>query len=382
MITIPRNDIVRALNLMDPIAGGKYGNIELAAKDGALTLRVWRKPSRHVVLTLSSPVSDPPGSLAPVWLNCRALLDCLRSVSGPVTLSVTGKGGLIADAGDARFSLMGQDSPGDFPAPIDGPALVVSGADLHTLIDRAGYCMAHPDNTYGGLQGMNLELADGVLTGTATDGNRLAWANVPASGSLGLPKGAILNGGTVAILRRLPLAGDVAFTFSAKMGRRPNRDTKEMEDYLAAASVYIEAPGVRIHDALTVADFPDWRVVIPAAWSRTVTVDRDDFATTVKRGGRMASNHNRTTIVDIAPGGLTLTSRALDLGSARATVPAGVEGEPLTIGFNRDFVLAALKAMPKGPVVLDISTGALGPVRVRSLVDGTVRSLLMPVRLN
>lgn len=380
MITVSRNAIVKALNALLPVAGW-HGSVTLSA-DGTLTLYVYGKDRQRVSLTVTT---DDPGTLAPVTVHARGLLDCLRSVAGDVVLDNEKEAkspALLVTATDTAFTLAAKDAPTPMPPSIavGGLALVVNGADLYTLIDRAAYCMA-ADGSYNRLEGFHLELAADRLTGVATDGNRMAWATIPASGALTMPRGTILGAATVRLLRRLPLAGDVRFMFTYTMGTRPARKKGDPdESYMASATVRIEAPGVVVHDPLTIVDFPAWRDVVPATWARSVTIDRDAFVTAMKRGGRMAKDHNCTVRMSIEAGRLVLTSKDYDMGSAMATVPAGLEGEPLATGVDRRYVLAALATLPKGPVTMETG-GKYEPIRLRSLVTPDVAGLVMPVRL-
>lgn len=388
MITVSRNAIVKALNTLLPVAGW-HGNVTLSAANDRLHIRAVHKDGLHVLLTL--PVGTG-GDVLTVTVHARGLLDCLRSVAGDVTLSLNAAKvpGLVVGAADASFTLLGQDAPNLMPPMPDGPTLTVNGADLATLIDRVGYAMA-PEGSWNKLEGMNLERAervDDTLTAVATDGNRLAWSSVPADGELAFPKGAILSARAVKMLRRLPLGERVMFAFTHTMGERQKAGAPKgtMEPYMASAHVRVSGDGFLLHDRLTLVDFPDWRQVLPTTTSRTLTLDRDDFATAIKRGGRMARDRDQTVTTTINPGRLSFASRDLEVGSASASVPAGVEWElrPLTIGLNRTFVLDALKAMPKGPVRVDVAGGtnpALSPLTFTSLVDGRVKGVLMPLRI-
>lgn len=379
MVTIPRNVLVSALNALTPSIPYRpktpvLAGIGLSASGGLLRLRM-AVSTRHATLDLPA-----TGDMPETWVNARALLDVARCVTGDLTLTADTKR-LALEAGDARFELVVSDALPAMPAPIESGALRVGASDLRDLFDRVGCYIAPEDNRYG-LSGMSWEFADGRLLGIGTDGNRLGRASVPASGVLALPERAIVNRPTIDLLRRLPLDGEVVFTFAPIMGTRPAKVKGDPDEtYMRDAVIRVESAGVVVHDRLLLAAFPDWRQVVPTTYKRTVTADRDALITGFRRGGKFGTDTHAMVRVAVAAGAFTLSSRCLTKGTARAVVPCGLTGEPITIGFNHRLMLDALRTLPKGPVVVEIGD-VLGPVQVRSLVDATTIGIVMPVRLD
>jgi DNA polymerase-3 subunit beta len=381
IITIERNVLVRALSQLAGVTlfRAKEPIDECIAVHGdadRLRLRVARS---GFWLLLDLPAA---GEFAETWINARALLDCVRAFKGEILISRLTKSRLAVEQGADRFELHTMDATvRPMPDPLVSDArLLVAAADLRALFDRVGPYIAPEDNRYG-LNGMSWEFADGRLLGVGTDGYRLGMARVGASGALGIPKGAIVSAYAIRAIQSLSLAGDVAITFAMTMGVRPNRVTKEDEPYTSGAMMRVEWAGGVLHARLVLAEFPDWRRVIPEAFPNAITVDRDALVTAVRRGGKMCRDSSRSMRVTPKDGALTFASRSLTIGTAQASVPAGLAGAAPVFGLNRDFLLASLRTMPAGPVVIE-PTAPLGPCRLRSLVDPSIEAIVMPVRLD
>jgi DNA polymerase-3 subunit beta len=303
------------------------------------------------------------GVLPDVMVGARTLTACAASMPANVTLSITGGGDLAIEGDGATCTLASLDTTGGKPpiAPFDGPALVLTAANLRALLDRTVYAIAPNDNRYG-LSGIHLEREGDNLRAVATDGNRMAIAETAYTGELTMSRKRLLSGTMVRLIALLAPSSDVSLTFADKQ-------------------VCIAWEGVTIAGRLLEADFPDYRQVLPPAYKRTVIMDRDALLTALRRVAPLARDSARSTRLEVQAGGVTFTTKALDIGTAKMRVPAGLTGDPIVFGINCGFLAAAVRPLAAGPVEIAIGD-TLSPTRVRSLADLSAQAIVMPIRID
>ncbi|RME22205.1 MAG: DNA polymerase III subunit beta, partial [Deltaproteobacteria bacterium] len=128
-------------------------------------------------------------------------------------------------------------------------------------------------------------------------------------------------------------------------------------------------------------EFPDYRRVLPEVFRRTVRIARDSFAAALKRVVLVASDRNHSVWFAFEPDQLVLSADNIDLGQARETVPAELEGEPLNTGFNARYFLDILGATYSEELELQL-VDALDPCIVRLPGRDDCLFVVMPMRLD
>jgi DNA polymerase-3 subunit beta len=130
-------------------------------------------------------------------------------------------------------------------------------------------------------------------------------------------------------------------------------------------------------------EFPKVRSLFPQEHLTVAKVDRQELIDSVKRVALVAE---RNTAVQLAfgDGTLTLDAGSGDEAQASESIQADIEGEPLTTGFNPQFLLDGLGAMDQQVIRLSF-TQAAKPVVISGVTDDDedpgFRYLLMPRRL-
>ncbi len=291
-----------------------------------------------------------------------------------VSLSFTGDDPrLQVQAGRYRVNLPVLPA-GDFPVMTsDGlsAAITVATADLMRLIDKTRFAISTEETRYY-LTGIYLHtvVEDGrsVLRAVATDGHRLALADMPApEGSAGAP-GVIVPRKTVQEARRL------------------------MEDAGETITLQISPQKVRFdfgRAALTskVIDgsFPDYTRVIPRENHRVMSVDNALFAAAVDRVATISSEKSRSVKLAAEAGKVVLTVRNMETGQAVEELEIDYDGEPFEIGFNARYLMDVTAQI--GGETADFrfadraaSATMLDPVLVLDPTDAGVQYVLMPLR--
>ena len=291
--------------------------------------------------------------------------------NGPAILTVTPKGQLQVTAGGAKWNALAQ-AAAEFPAyppAADATTRITFQADaLASTLASVAPSIAGDDNRYG-LSGAHVELQPtrAAVRFVATDGNRLNLFEVPAKydHDSTLPRKMLVPRLAVTTFAAACSSGEVVIDFADR-------------------SCVLTSGDTAIHCRMMEADFPDYRQVIPTAYTRRLVIDSAVLAEAVGRVAMMASDKARTTRLDIdADGTVTLSARKLDAGDATATCTGTYTGEAFQVGVNAGYLLDALKAIGVATVRLDMDKG-LSPIKIRP-VDGNDEDCLcvvMPVRLD
>jgi DNA polymerase-3 subunit beta len=252
-------------------------------------------------------------------------------------------------------------SAGTFPHifRLDSPA-------LKGLIERTQFAISTEETRYY-LNGIYLHAieTDGKLKlrAVATDGHRLARAEVEApAGSEGMP-GIIIPRKTVSELQKLVDEPDVAVTVELS-------DTK----------IRFTIGSVVLTSKLIDGTFPDYQRVIPSGNDKKLVIDRQSFAAAVDRVSTISSERGRAVKLSIADGQLTLTVNNPDSGSATEELSADYSSDPLDIGFNARYLLD-IAAQLSGDTAEFMLADAGSPTLIHDSADEHALYVLMPMRV-
>ncbi len=351
-----RNTIPILANVL--IRAGKSG-LELKATDLDL----------EVVETVPAEVGQPGGTTVPA----HVLYDIVRKLpeGAQVQLEAGGeRGTLTVRAGRARFQLQTlpeDDFPdlaaGDFPHTFK-----VKGVEFRRLVDKTQFAISTEETRYY-LNGIYLHVTDPaqtskpMLRAVATDGHRLAQAELEApEGAAGLP-GVIVPRKTVAEIQKL------------------------LEDKEAEATVSISSTKIRVQVGAIVltsklidGTFPDYGRVIPQGNDKILNVDKDEFAAAVDRVSTVSSERGRAVKLSLAEGKLTLSVTNPDSGSATEELEVDYAAEPLDIGFNSRYLLDITAQLEGDTAELKLADPG-SPTLVRDSTRTDALYVLMPMRV-
>jgi DNA polymerase-3 subunit beta len=291
-----------------------------------------------------------------------------------VSLSYTGDDPRLAvRAGRYRVNLPVLPA-GDFPMmSSDGLSgrVGVDTTGLMRLIDKTRFAISTEETRYY-LTGIYLHtlIEDGraLLRAVATDGHRLALAEMPApEGVTGLP-GVIVPRKTIQEARRLM------------------EDTGEnLEFQLSPQKIRFDFGRAALTSKVIDGSFPDYTRVIPKENNRVMTVDNALFAQAVDRVATISSEKSRSVKLGVEAGRITMTVRNMETGQAVEELEVDYDGEPFEIGFNARYLMD-VSAQIAGETAefrfADRAAAAtmLDPVLVLDPTDAGVQYVLMPLR--
>jgi DNA polymerase-3 subunit beta len=242
----------------------------------------------------------------------------------------------------------------------------MDAAALKKLIDKTQFAISTEETRYylNGIYFHTVETGGKLkLRSVATDGHRLARAEMDApSGAEGMP-GIIIPRKTVSELQKLVDTPDVVVTVELS-------DTK----------IRFTIGAVVLTSKLIDGTFPDYQRVIPTGNDKRLVIDRDSFARAVDRVSTVSSERGRAVKLSIADGQLTLTVNNPDSGSATDELPADYDADPMEIGFNAKYLLD-VAAQLSGENARFMLADAGSPTLIHDTMDEDTLYVLMPMRV-
>jgi DNA polymerase III subunit beta len=307
----------------------------------------------------------------------RLLADICRSLpSKPVNMAIEGAK-VVLTCGQAKFTLqtMPVEEYPSLPAMPETTGSVSS--DAFTQAVNQAVTAAGRDDMLPVLTGVRIEIAGENISLLATDRFRLSlrelgWnpgttdadanALVPARVLADTAK-SFTAGSTVQIALSGSGAGDGIIGFQGDVAGGSRRTTTRLLD----------------------GEFPRVRTLFPTEHKTVARVSRTELIDAVKRVSLVAERNTAVQLM-FDDNGLTLDAGHGDEAVATERIEAQVKGDPITTGFNPQFLLDGLTAMEE-PVVELAFTLAAKPAVLTGVpdLDGEkdtdFQYLLMPRRL-
>jgi len=370
-VTLERSNLLKSLNHVHRVVERRntipiLSNVLLRAEGTGLQMKA-TDLDLEMTETTAAQVDQAGATTVPAHL----LYDIVRKLpeGAEVMMATNAENTAMAVAsGRSKFSL--QCLPeSDFPDLTAGEfthTYRLPATQLKMLIDRTQFAISTEETRYY-LNGIFVHTMenDGALKlrAVATDGHRLARADVEApSGSEGMP-GIIVPRKTVGELQKLLDDPDATVTV-------------EVSD----AKIRFTVGGVVMTSKLIDGTFPDYQRVIPTANEKRMTIDCEAFARAVDRVSTISSERGRAVKLSINEGQLTLTVNNPDSGSATEELPVGYENDPLEIGFNAKYLLDITTQLSGGDAVFMLADPG-SPTLVHDMAGDDALYVLMPMRV-
>lgn len=286
----------------------------------------------------------------------------IARLSRDETLQLTAKDAQLNIQGaDSKYDIYGSNVE-DFPPVPDfsdegGPSLPAE--QLRDLLRRVEYAAAK-ENTRYAIHGVKWELRGNQLRLVATDGRRLAtcWTNCESDGE---DKNAILPLRAISLLNNILTDPEEPVTVR-----------------LMDNQAVFQTRNAVVATQLVEGTFPNYEDVIPKDNDKKVEFATSDLQSAVRRAALLTNEESRGVRFAFAEGGLTLTSQVPESGRAEINLPIDYDHDTVTIGFNPEFLLDALKTVDQDSVTIEIKDSSKPGVLK---AGGNFVYVIMPVSL-
>ncbi|MEO1785476.1 MAG: DNA polymerase III subunit beta [Pseudomonadota bacterium] len=371
-LTIKRGDLLGALTHVQSVVERRntipiLSNVLLTAANGALTmtatdLDIEAVDSADAEIERDGAVTAPAGTL----------FDVVRKLPGgaDVHLELQPENERLSiRAGRSSFELPTLPAS-DFQTMQADPGATsfeIDASDLRRLIDKTRFAISTEETRYY-LNGVYLhatETDDGapVLRTVATDGHRLALAEITApEGSAGL-KGVIVPRKAVAEARRLI-----------------DNATDPVRLDVSDSKIVIKAGRAVLTAKLIDGSFPDYARVIPKGNEKRLLIDNKAFEAAVDRVSTVSAERSRSVKLSLDTDKLTLAVNHTETGQGHEELEAEYGSDPMEIGFNARYLMDIAGQIEADRAEFMLNDSA-SPALVLDPDDTASRYVLMPLRV-
>ena len=308
---------------------------------------------------------DDATEVGQITVPARKLLDICRSLPEGATFSLTtdAENRVRIQSGRSRFTLATLPAE-EFPEADRDSGRIrfeVNQSRLKRLLDQTAFAMAQQDVRYY-LNGMLWEISSGRLRAVATDGHRLALADMEVEAQPGERIQVILPRKGVQELARL--LGDEA----------------DAQIVIGTNHVRVESAECCLTTKLVDGAYPDYERVLPRNGNRVVEGDRESLRQAFYRAAILSNEKYRGVRLGLTPGLLTAVANNPEQERAEEEVPVAYEGAQLEVGFNVGYLLDVLNALSGERVRFSLAD-ANSSVLLTNPGDETASYVIMPMRL-
>ena len=317
-------------------------------------------------LELVASTELPDAEAGEVTVPARKLVDICRSLpaDAEIRLEVDGERALIR-SGRSRFKLTTLPAV-DYPSSdsLTGELRVtVKEGQLRRLLELTHFAMAHQDVRYY-LNGLLLDIGEGLLRAVATDGHRLAIAEIPVQTGDAACQVIVPRKGISELLRLL------------------GNGDEEVIIEVGSNAIQIALPEVRLTSKLIDGKFPDYRRVVPKGEDsdKTVVVDRELVRQALARAAILSNDKYRAVRLCLEANVLRVVANNPEQEEAEDEVEVAYEGEGLEIGFNVSYLIDALTALPGEEAEIHLGDSSSSCL-ITPKGEGDCQYVVMPMRL-
>lgn len=370
-LTIERSALLNALSHVQNVVERRntipiLSNILMQAADGqvrftATDLDIEAVDSADAQIATDGAVTAPAGTLFDVIRKLPAGAD--------VELELNPENRQLAiRSGRSKFSLPTLPAS-DFQTMVpdeDAVEFAIAAADLRRIIDKTRFAISTEETRYY-LNGIYLHAAerDGVkkLRSVATDGHRLALAEVDAPAGSESLEGVIVPRKAVGEARRLidSADGDVMVSVS---------DTK----------IVFKSGRAQLTSKLIDGTFPDYARVIPKGNDKALIIDNKAFEAAVDRVSTVSAERSRSIKLSISEGKVALAVSSAETGAGHEEIECDYQSDAMDIGFNAKYLLD-VTAQIEAEDARFLFNDPASPALVLDPADDSAQYVLMPLRV-
>ncbi len=370
-LVIERGELLRALGHVTSVVERRttipiLSNVLLKASGSALQFKA-TDLEREVQDQAPADVSQPGAVTVPAHI----LHDIVRKLPDGAEVEIKRdpeKERLTITSGQSRFALQTL-APEDFPDLATGELthkFEIEARDLKRLIDKTRFAISTEETRYY-LNGIYLHVATppagNMLRAVATDGHRLAQAELPMpKGAEGMP-GVILPRKTVNELQRLIEASGDQITVG-----------------ISTSKARFDIGTLSLISKLIDGTFPDYGRVIPKANDKELKVSNAEFISAVDRVSTIASERGRAVKLNLGKNKLVLSVNNPEGGSATEEIGVDYGASSLEIGFNARYLLDIANQLESETAVFLLADPG-SPTMVKDGSDDGTLYVLMPMRV-
>ena len=363
--SIVKSDLLRPLSHIYSVVEKRntipiLSNTVIEALDGHIAFTATDMEIDIVEKIQSSTISN--GKLT---VSAHTLYDIVRKLpDGSEIIVSANENNLILSCGKSEFMLPTLPFD-DYPIMTDisgGKSFSISSVDLQNLIDNTKFAISLEETRYY-LNGIFLHQNDNLLRAVATDGHRLAQAeiNLP-TGAEGMPS-IIIPRKTVGELRKLldDTEADIPITVSSN-------------------KIKFSINNCTLTSKLIDGSFPDYQRVIPKGNTKNLVISTKEFKEAVDRVSTISIEKSRAVKLSLSKNNLILKVYSHDSGNASEEMEVSFEYDSMEIGFNSKYLLDIALQIQGKDIQFSLSDSS-SPALITDPEQEGIIFVLMPMRV-
>jgi DNA polymerase III subunit beta len=305
-------------------------------------------------------------------IPARKLYDYVRLLpDGDISIKLLENHWVNIRSGRSNTKMVGM-ARANFPGLPTFPStgvVKVPAQTLRNMIGRTIFAISNEESRYT-LNGGLMVLKPESITMVATDGHRLAHIEkqgeqfeVSGETRTLVPKKAMSE-----LYSLLSAADDVDFLEFAK----------------DESTLFFRIGERLLTSRQLTGQFPNYEAVLPRDPGKAVIVHGGDLNTAIQRVAQFADERSRAIRMKLDKNELKISSSSTDAGESEDSLETAYTADPITIGFNSEYLLDFLKASNGGDVRLEFKDAqSAGQMRPEDAGDDgfKYRYVVMPMRI-
>jgi len=307
------------------------------------------------------------GEEGTVLISGRDMAQILRECDAQEIFIDETEGGVMVNAGDARFTIQSSISEDFFSVEhVDADfSITAPREETERAVNRTIFTTGTETLSYT-FSGVLFNVLDDRIEVVGTDGKRIAIAAVSYTGKVpSVPHKALVSVQALRILLSI-LAGS---------------GDENVEISFAKNSIVFRDSTTELRSQLLEGRFPEYAEYIPREYEITAGFDRQQLASGIRKADIMTSQETHLVVFSFDKESMvvTLTARCLDRGTSEVTVPmVSYEGEDIKVGFDGRHLLDVLRVLDTETVTWKIKVDD-GPGQIDDA--DAYRYVFMPVKI-
>lgn len=359
--TVNREKLLKALQRVNSIIGSRsmlpiLGNVLFKASGSTLELT-----TTDLEIRIGTSVEATVEAEGETTVPARKLASLIACFNGAdVAVTVDENHHLKLKCGSSNFTLLGLSSA-DFPETVSFEAvreIKIKEADFKRMLNTISYAVS-PDDSRKVLTGILFSTTGNSATLVATDGKRLAMQEKNLEIITGPDGDAIIPLKAANEVKRL-LEGDGVLTI--RIGEK---------------QCSFESANFLLSSKLIEGNYPNYKQVIPASFSRIIEVDSDKLLAKIETVAQVLSDSSAYIILSFKENELKLQASSSEVGEGTDLVDITYNGEPVDVSFNPAFLADPLKYCDADKVKIKIND-SFNPVALEA-GEGFLY-VIMPIR--
>ena len=258
----------------------------------------------------------------------------------------------------------------NFPAlPVFPTAGVIKipAAVLRSMIAKTGFAIAHEESRYT-LNGALMVLKSESITMVATDGHPLAHIE---------RAGEKFDGVSGEMKTLIPKKA-----MDELKSLLDSTDAETIDFAKDESTLYFRVGQRLLTSRQLTGQFPNYEAVLPKEITKSISVQGGELGAAISRVAQFADERSHAVRLRLEKDELKLSASSTDSGESEDSIEIAYSGDPVTIGFNAQYLTDFIKATGSSEVKLELKDAqSAGQFRPADGDDYKYRYIVMPMRI-